>query len=144
MKNIPLRIATKKKVVTGVIVAVFLLAVVLLGQDYGGHEGAKVLGQNASVAVDSAQLEKDYQADFKKIIGAYLASMAARNLDETALAQTQASQQRILALKVPAAFKDYHLETVLLLGDIADAITAKNDSAFSTGIKKLEEILSHY
>lgn len=85
-------------------------------------------------AVSLTQIKEDYDINFPRIMDSFLLVDSATS-DFASLA-SQAKEQ-ILALKVPAIYKNYHLSIVLIFSDLESAI-AKGDSSIIT--MKLSEL----
>ncbi len=96
-----------------VILAVALSATYFVVQYHGSMSfdfSQKAAGRTI---VDVIQLENKYAGGFKAVVNAYLESIDVR--DSGFIVKTEQLKKRLLALVVPAKYRDQHLAVVLTL-----------------------------
>ena len=137
---------SKKIIIIGLAaVFVFLGGIFWLGRHYEQVDQAS--GKSPSLAaIDPQKLAADYQTGYVNIVGPYLAKAGGlANLGTDEFKQETAKvQQDLLLLKVPAALKDYHLSSVLLLSQIETASAEKNQDQAEAKLNSLKEILANF
>ncbi len=139
-----------KKIATIIVAAFLVFAAIflILNREYQwlNKETDKKLSQANENQVDVAQLEKDYRQSFIQITRDYLANFAAgANLTKSdLLAQTNQAREKMMALIVPAKFKDSHLAAVLLLSGLEDGLKVNNDKIVESKLKNLRDLVAKF
>lgn len=131
------------------IITIFLITFVIfsglilsLGSYYSKYAG-KVAGE--SEASDIAKLTKEYKANLKTAFNDYLSVENNANwLSDEMLTKSSSVKQVILALKVPADFKDQHLNSVIALSEIEQGIRSQNLDLVISNVDKLREIINNF
>ena len=134
-----------------IIVAAFLVFTaifLILNREYQwlSKETDKKLSQLDGNQVDVAQLEKSYHQNFMQIMRDYLANFAVgANLTKSDLLdKTNQAREKIMALIVPAKFKDSHLAAVLLLSGLEDGLNKNNEQMIESKLKNLKDLLAKF
>lgn len=90
--------------------------------------------QQTMPPVDQAQLAADYKNSLRALLAEYQQA-----LTNPASETISSMRQKLLALKLPAEFRDLHAQLVLLL----DKIESQNKSGATDYAKELEEIIKN-
>lgn len=96
------------------------------------------INERQAAQVNEADLEKAYLEASGKIVADYLAAVAVSGADVVALSESARSQ--LLALTLPAKYKESHLAKVLLLSKIAQDAQAGKTATASQEIQKFKEL----
>lgn len=132
-----------KKVIASFLVAfVFFSGIILsLGSYYSKNNG-QVAG--AIDVVDQAKLTETYIISYQQAFQNYLTLDTSIDwLSDDSLSKTTSIKDKLLSLKVPAQFKDQHLNSVIALTEIEQGIKSKNLDLVLPNIYKLREIISN-
>lgn len=140
------KIKTNYKIIVGSIVALVLIAGVsawLFKYFEAFSDMSQVVSKNPiqQQVVDLAKLSETYKLESTKIVSDFLASTEASNADIPALAKQ--AQNGLLALSLPAEFRQKHLSEVLLLGEIAESAAAGKAEASAAKINELKAMASN-
>ncbi len=135
-----------QKVIMGLVIGVLFIGGLLLflwrySNVLSGMSQQVVKNPLQQDAVLMTQIKEDYEANFPRILGNYLKTDVASSDFATLTAQTK---DQLLALKVPGAYKDSHLSTVLILSDI-ESLLAKGDAGSVVAkISQLQKIAQSF
>lgn len=140
------KIKTHYRVIIGVIVGFILvggLAAWLFKYFEVFSDMSQVVSKNPiqQQVVDLAQLSETYKLESAKIISDFIASAGESNVDISSLAKQ--AQKDLLALSLPAEFRQKHLSEVLLLGEIAESAAAGKTAISAAKINELKTIVSN-
>ncbi|MFA6526605.1 MAG: hypothetical protein WCT26_04315 [Candidatus Buchananbacteria bacterium] len=91
--------------------------------------------------VDLAKLSETYKLESSKIFSDFLVSVGESNADISSLAKQ--AQNSLLALSLPAEFRQKHLAEVLLLGEIAESAAAGKATISAAKINELKAMVSN-
>ena len=128
--------------------AVYLVArvVKLSDQRDQSFNGNQTINQNsnqqADKQVDLGLLVKTYQMEVKVIFNNYLRQAQDKNI-LTSQFVSQAKNQ-LLALKVPAKFKELHLNLVLALTNLEDYLIDGDEKKLQASDKLINQIRAEY
>ncbi|MDO8668960.1 MAG: hypothetical protein Q7K65_01565 [Candidatus Buchananbacteria bacterium] len=131
------------------IIAVFVVAfaffswlILFLGTYYSQING-QVAG--ASDVSDPVKLAQDYRSAFNEVFKNYLILNTDTDwFSQDILAKTVSIKNNLLSLKVPAEFKDRHLQAVLALSEIEQGIKDKNIDLILPNIYELRQIIDNF
>ncbi len=91
--------------------------------------------------VDLEQLENDYKKEAKAILQEYSELI---KKDDLKAEELRAARDKLLALKVPAKFKDLHLNLVLALAKEENSLVEGNKEEENSGQEAIDEIKANY
>ena len=139
MENKP----SKKVIAVFLVAFVFFSGIILsLGSYYSKNNG-QVAG--AVDVVDQAKLAETYIASYKQAFQNYLILDTNTDwLSDDSSSKTISLKNSLLNLKVPAQFKDQHLNSVIALTEIEQGIKSKNLDLVLPNIYQLREIISNF
>jgi hypothetical protein len=93
------------------------------------------------VKVDLKKLEEEYKAGTKNILTDYSALLLSDNLS---LEIVETDKNKLLGLKVPAEFKDLHLNFVLAVSKMEDYLKNGKDEDKAASQRMISEIKANY
>jgi hypothetical protein len=93
------------------------------------------------VKVDLKKLEEEYKAGTKNILTDYSALLLNNDLN---LEKVEADKNKLLGLKVPAEFKDLHLNFVLAVSKMEDYLKNGKDEDKAASQRMISEIKANY
>jgi len=130
----PPRLEIGYKVIIGILIGFLLLgglAVLVVRYFEVFSDLNQTVNKNPvqSQVVDLARLAEDYRAGSAGIMSIFF---TAYDNGADILAASKQAQQGLLALSLPAEYKQSHLQAILLLGEISD-LAAADDNAESAG-----------
>lgn len=128
----------KAKVFILLIVILLIAAVYLFINSKSVSRTHEIIEENAikSLGVDLGLLEKSYKIQTKAILLNYARFSEDESLNPE---QVKLAKDQLLALKVPAKFKDLHLSLVLALSKMEEYLAAKDESNKIESRKMIEE-----
>lgn len=131
-----------------VLASIFSLAALILFSGYNSQtplpvakSGAKSLATN-SVKVAKIDIEKNYKKYAAAIFSSFNQELAEGKGSDLAK-RVKVKQEELLALRVPAEYKDLHLDFVIGLGLIEKGLQG-NNSKLILGKEKLQKISGQY
>lgn len=140
------KIKTHYKIIIGFVVALALIAGVtawMFKYFEVFSDMSQVVSKNPiqQQVVDLAKLSETYKLESAKIFSDFLVSAGESNADISSLAKQ--AQNGLLALSLPAEFRQKHLSEVLLLGEIAESAAAGKTEISAAKINELKTIASN-
>jgi hypothetical protein len=145
-------IETKKTtlIIVGLVVAVIFLAGLAafvfkyfevmndMNRTFSSNPISHQINKQQQDQISEADLEKAYLADSGRIVNDFLAASAVQNADLAVLSDGARSQ--LLALTLPAKYKESHLAKVLLLSKITQDAQTGDAQAALKEISKLKDL----
>lgn len=97
--------------------------------------------EGAVEKVDLEQLEKNYKKEVKIILADYSALIKEGEPAKEAIISIK---EKLLGLKVPAEFKDLHLNLVLAVAKMAESANEANANGKEAGAKLIQDLKAKY
>jgi hypothetical protein len=91
--------------------------------------------------VDLKQLESDYKSEAKGILNDYSLLISKENLK---VEEVKIIRDRLLGLKVPAEFKDLHLNLVLALAKMSESVNEAEVKEKEASAKLIQDLKAKY
>ena len=149
VSQLPTHTNVSHKVILGILVIFIFFSVLIfiLGRYYKiATEVGNQLIKSDDQTEQITELKENYKFNFSAMLGNYLieANKSSDLLTDSFLNQTREVKQKLLALKVPAELKDYHLSTVLLLENIEKNISSGNNELMVAKLGDLSAIVNNF
>ena len=125
-----------------IIIIVIAALILLIWSKPADHQTNTISNSGGATlkAVDQEQLAADYKTAADQIFADYFSAADAKPNELATL--SVAAQNKLLALTLPAQYKDRHLQSVILLGEIAAAAQGGDASAAQTKLAGLKNLIN--
>ncbi len=139
------KIKLSQKSAVAILLAFVVFALIFLTLDKNGvwHQKTIKFSQNNTQSVDYVKMKSDYLSGLKFILSNYLSEAATANLTSADfIDKTKKSSLNVLALTLPAEYKDTHLSVVLDLSAIEKAASDGKIDVIKLKLKDLSDLMT--